>query len=78
VDTKRGKEGVRVIQWVRFLLVLMLGMVFFPPFSAKAHDSSQGFSDIYIEPKRVMKVYLEQIFLLELAKTPWNGDLDQI
>ncbi|MCX7571157.1 HupE/UreJ family protein [Tumebacillus sp. DT12] len=62
-------------QIFRMFLCLFVCLALLLPLPASAHDNSPGYSDILIEPNRVMMtVFLEQIFLLDVAKTPWNGD----
>lgn len=62
-------------KWMRNLLLLTMLFTMLLPYTAKAHDNSVGFSEIEVMTDRVhVTLFLEQIFLLDVAKLPWNGD----
>ncbi|HEU4965548.1 MAG TPA: hypothetical protein VFV52_17150, partial [Bacilli bacterium] len=61
-------------KWMGKGLLALLLFVWLLPFTASAHDNSAGYSDITVEADRVtMHVFLEQIFLLDVAHLPWDG-----
>jgi hydrogenase/urease accessory protein HupE len=58
-----------------FVLTCLCMVLVLPSSLVQAHDNSPGYSDIEIgETNVTMQLYLEQIFLLDVAHTPWNGD----